>query len=439
MVLALAVFGLTYVAIATEKIDRSIAAMLGGVAAIFLGLVPYEEAMQFIDLNAIFLIVGMMIVVNVLAETGVFEWFAISIARKGRGNGSVIFVGLLLATAFLSAFLDSVTTVILMAPVTILITQLLEIPAVPFLILEAIFSNIGGTATMIGNPPSVLIGSQGHLTFNAFLFNLAPIVAIIVVASCLVLLPLFRRTVRVEKAARGRVMDSIPSLAITDRRTLRRALVIAALMLAAFVTSHQTHLSPGIIALAGAMLMLLFCRCEPTAIMQKVEWNTVFFFIGLFIVLGALEHNGVFSRMVAVLLDVTGGDFMYTVIAILWFSAIVSAVLDNIPLVLALIPVIQGLIPVFGDKMGLANAPDALMLQVAEPMYWALALGACLGGNGLLIGASANVVIAQVARRNGYELTFGRFAKYGLPMMVGTLILATIYLYLRYFLLRQAQ
>lgn len=432
MIGSLIIFTITYVFIASEKIDKTAAALLGAAAVIMLGYVPYEAALEAVDLNVILLLVGMMLVMNFLSETGVFEWMAVVIAKRAKGSGPKIFLMFLFATAILSALLDNVTTVILMAPITILIAEMLAIPAAPFLILEAIASNIGGTATLIGDPPNIIIGSRAGLSFNQFLYNLAPIIVLM----CLVLFPalsfVFRRNLVVTDVARTRIERTRPELAILDPQGLRRGLVVFGLILLGFFVGRALHIEPGIIAIAGALVMGIVCGKNLHHALEKVEWATVFFFIGLFMLIGALEHNGLFEWLGEFIFDVTGGDYLMTVMVILWFAAISSAIVDNIPLVIAMIPLIQNIVPQFAERMGVTD-PAVVQASIAEPLFWSLALGACLGGNGTLVGASANVVVTQIARRNNYPVTFLGFTAYGAPVMVVTLVFSTVYLYLRYF------
>lgn len=427
------IFLITYVFIATEWIEKSAAALLGATAVIMLHYIPYEEALHKIDLNVIFLLIGMMMVVNILARTGFFEWISIMLAKVAKGNGMLILVFFLLATALISALLDNVTTVILIAPVTILLTQILEIPTVPVLILEAVYSNIGGTATMIGDPPNILIGSKTALHFNDFILNLGPIVGITLLVSIPMVMIIFRKQTRTAQKARDLIANSRPEAAILQPIVLRRALIILGLIIIGFLAGRVLDVEPGIVALGGAFLMAIVCKIDLHKIMEKVEWGTILFFVGLFMLIGALEHIGLFEKMGHVILDLCGGNLLATAIAILWFSALASAIVDNIPLVMAMIPLVKGIVPVFSAQMGIAAMPHLVNAQIKEPLLWALALGACLGGNGSLIGASANVVVAQIARQNNYKLTFWSFAKIGFPMMLLSLTLSTAYIYLRYF------
>jgi len=399
MLLPILVFLLIYFFIATEIIDKTIAALIGAGLMIGLHFVHYEEALHAIDLNVIFLLIGMMIVVNTLTDTGVFEWLAIKLARIAKGNGLLITVFFMILTAVLSAFLDNVTTVILMAPITILLCQLLEMPAVPVLIMEAVFSNIGGAATLVGDPPNILIGSQTHLSFNDFILNMTPPVLITMVLLLGVMALMFRKQMKTTEQTRKRIEQSRPDKAILQPVVLKKALVVFGLILAGFFCGRLLNIEPGIIALAGAMVMVLVCKKDIHHSLVHVEWNTILFFAGLFMMIAALEHHHVFEKMGDFILHICGGNLMATTLTILWFSAIASAIVDNIPLVMAMIPLVKGIIPVFAQQLGIDD-PLLVQSQIAEPLLWALALGACLGGNGTLVGASANVVIAQVANRN---------------------------------------
>lgn len=434
MIGSIVIFGITYLAIATEKLDKTAAALLGASAAIMLHIVPYEVALHAIDMNVIFLLVGMMVSVNILASTGVFEWVAVKIAQQAKGNGLLILIFFLLATAVMSAFLDNVTTIILIAPITILISEILDLPAVPFLILEALASNIGGAGTLVGDPPNVIIASQTGLSFNEFIINMGPPVLVMLGGGVFMAVVFFKKQMTVPEANKVRIMEAKPEMAILDAPRLKRALAVFSLILVGFFVSHAVGIEPGIIALGGSLVMAIVCGADLHHALEKVEWASVFFFIGLFMLIGALEHNGVFEAMGLILTEYTQGNFLLTVMTVLWVSAILSAIVDNIPLVIAMLPLLASIIPVFGVEMGLSNDPEALRTQVAEPLYWSLALGACLGGNGSLVGASANVVVAQIARRNNYNLSFWAFTKYGLPTMLGTLVIASGYLYLRYFI-----
>ena len=432
MTTVLIIFALTYILIASERIDKAAAVFFGTAFVVMFDVAPYTKLLGYIDLNVIYLLVGMMIIVGVLAATGIFEWIAITLAQAAKGNGMMIMVLFLCATALLSAFLDNVTTVILVAPITILVTQILEIPTVPLLILEAIFSNIGGTSTLVGDPPNVIIGSQAGLTFNDFLFNLTPPVAGIAIVTLAILAYWMRKSVRVAEDIKSRVMRAHPDKAIVDAKGLRRALPVFFLVIAGFMTGHYFHLEAGLVAIVGALVMAVVTGQSVHDLLEKVEWATIFFFMGLFMLIGAMEYRGVFEWLGGEVIAATRGNLLATCLAVLWVSAIFSAIVDNIPLVIAMIPLIKHIIPGFAASMGLAD-PQIVAVEIAEPLYWSLALGACLGGNGSLIGASANVVISQIARRNQYHLSFWDFTRYGFPLMILSVAISSVYICVRYF------
>ena len=422
MIASIIIFIIVYLLLATEKVEKSVAAVLGAVAVMLLNLISFEEAIAFIDFNVIFLLIGMMTCVAILAETGFFEWAAVGSAKIVKGNGFLILVAILALTMLFSALLDNVTTVVLLAPVTILLTQILELPTMPFLILVAMASNIGGTATLIGDPPNIIIGSDAQLSFMDFILNLSPIVLVIGSVFILTSIFFFRKHLRIPANIQLRVMDSLPSRAIRDWKKMYKALFIFALIFVGFFLHHTVHLEPGIIALGGMALMLLVCRSESESMLKIVEWDVILFFIGLFIVIGALEKNGAIDHLAAGMLKLCGSNIMLTSLVILCGSAIFSSVLDNIPFVIVMMPLIEKFI----HQSGMTGLDP-------KPLYWALALGACLGGNGTIIGASANVVITKIGERNGYKITFVHFLKYGVFFMIQSVIIAGIYLIIRYF------
>ena len=432
MWIGVAIFAAAYLFIASEKVDKTIAAMLGAGLMIALGVAGFNDMLGKIDLNVLGLLIGMMVIVNIMATTGVFEYLAVKIARQTKGNGVLVVMEFLLATAFISAFMDNVTTVILMAPVTILITQLLRLPTVPILIMEAIFSNIGGTATLIGDPPNILIGASCNLSFNDFLINLTPVVLIVMAVTLGVVLLQMRKNLRTAPSAVAQVRLTEPKLAILEPARPSRSMWVFAFVLLGFFTSRLTGLEPGIIAICGAFVMALVCKIELSHMLEKVEWNTILFFSGLFMMVGALEIDGVFNSLGQWMIHMTDGNFALTMMIILWGSAILSAVIDNIPLVISMIPLIQSIVPIFAGQMGIAGSEELITAQIREPLFWALALGACLGGNGTLIGASANVVVCQIARKNRYPVTFWQFTRYGFPLMILSVAICSVYLYFRY-------
>lgn len=419
------IFSLAYVFIATEKIHKTIVAVIGASLMVLFGLVSFEKATEAVDLNVIFLLVGMMTSVHILSKTGFFEWFAISVAKIARGNPLKIMILLLGVTALLSAFLDNVTTIVLLAPVTILIMQLLELPPAPLLILEAIASNIGGTATLIGDPPNIIIGSQAHLSFTQFLVHLGPVVLVIFSVFILTSVFLFSRKFVVSEKIRKRMREAIPHLAIVDQKNMVRSLIVFGLTFFGFFFHSVIDLEPGVIALLGAMVMMIVCRSKSDETLMAVEWGVIFFFIGMFMMIAGLEENGVITWIAKHLIALAGHHLFLTCLIVLWGSAIFSAILDNIPFVIVMIPLVEQLIEHFSGTPG--------HLVNTQPLWWALALGACLGGNGTLIGASANIVMSRIGERNRCQVSFGRFFKYGFPFMIQSMVIATIYLWIRYF------
>lgn len=432
MILAVLIFIIVYFFIATEKIDKTVIVIIGAFAMLALRLISFEAAAAAIDLNVIFLLVGMMTSVFILSKTGFFEWIAMIVAKSAKGNPMLIMIFFLSLTATLSAFLDNVTTIILLAPLTILIAQILEISPVPFLILEAIASNIGGTATLIGDPPNIIIGSQANLSFNDFLINLGPIIGIVFIVFLATVYLIFRKRWNISDQVKSRVTESLPHLAIIDKKNMNRALGVLAVIFLGFFTHTLTHLTPGIIALVGSMVMIFLCRAEIDKIFTRVEWGVIFFFIGLFMIVAGLEHNGVMSALAGFLIKAAGMNLFLLCIIILCGSALFSAVLDNIPFVITMIPIIKELIVHLSRHYGIVD-PVLIQSKIAHPLWWALALGACLGGNGTLIGASANVVAAKISERNKYPMRFIYFSKYGFLFMVQSVAICAIYIWIRYF------
>lgn len=431
MIFSIIIFLITYFLIATEKIDKTVAALIGGTAMLFFQIATPSVLLSKIDINVLGLLIGMMIMVDIIASTGFFEWLAIVIAKKAKGRGLLILIEFVVITAILSALLDNVTTIILIAPITILICQILEIPTVPLLILEALFSNIGGTATMIGDPPNIIIGSKTSYTFLSFITNLAPIVIVVAIASILVICIFFRKSYKIKPSAVDRTSKTIPALAIVEPLRMKKSLIVFSIALIFFFLSHFLHIEAGVIAIAFAMIMILVCNMNIHHILAKVEWGTIMFFVGLFMLIGGLESAGVIEVIGNSILSLTQGNLFITVLTILWVSAILSAIIDNIPLVIAMIPMIKSIVPIFAANMGLTGAD--VIVQIEAPMFWALALGACFGGNGTLVGASANIIVSRIATKNNYKLSFWDFTKYGIPITLVSLVLSSFYIYLRYF------
>ncbi len=423
VILALVIFTGAYVFIATEWVSRMTVALVGAGLMIVIGAtddhgVLFSEKTG-IDWNVIFLLLGMMIIVGILQQSGVFEFLAIWAAKRARGRPFVIMVMLVVITAVLSAFLDNVTTVLLIAPVTLLICDRLAVPVAPFLIAEVMASNIGGTATLIGDPPNIIIASRAGLSFNDFIVNLAPIVAILLVVFIGLCWVLFRKQMRFDPERVDRVMALNPREAIRDIPLLVKSLVVIALVLTGFVLHSVVDIGPAIIALLGAGLLVLITRLEPRKIFADVEWETLLFFVGLFIMVGSLVNLGVIEQVGKVAIDAIGDNYFGAASGLLFGSAIVSGIVDNIPYVATLAPLTSDLVQAGG--------------AAAHPLWWALALGADLGGNLTAIGASANVVVLGIAKRAGHPISFWSFTKYGVLVTFVTISLCLPYIWLRYF------
>lgn len=427
--LAISILLVVYVAIMMEKFNRAVLSLLGAGLMILSGVLTQEMAVQGIDFNTIGLLTGMMVIVAVSQKTGMFQYVAIRAAKLAKGRPWGILVMLSVVTAVFSAFLDNVTTVLLIAPVTLLITDALGVKPYPFLFAQILASNIGGTATLIGDPPNIMIGSQAHLSFSDFLINLAPIIPVIFIATLGVIWLMFGRSMHATDEARELVMSFNEREAIKDITLLKKSLLVLALVIGGFTAAHTLHLEPATIALFGAALLLLLQTWSGNlqardkafeGIMAEVEWTTIFFFVGLFIVVTGVEHVGAIGWLAKKTLELTGGDFNATAAAILWISAFASAVIDNIPFVATMIPMIENMAPTFGGEHAII------------PLWWALALGACLGGNGSLIGASANLIVAGFAQRAGYPIAFMQFIKHAFGLMLLSIVISHAYLYLRY-------
>ncbi|MNL08123.1 Na(+)/H(+) antiporter NhaD [compost metagenome] len=417
---AIGIFLVIYALIISEKIHRTIVAMLGGILMVAFGIVSQETALHHIDFNTLGLLVGMMIIVSITAETGLFKYIAIWAAKKVKGEPVRILIVLGIITAFGSAFLDNVTTVLLMVPVTFSITRQLKVNPVPFLFTEIIASNVGGTATLIGDPPNIMIGSAvKELTFMAFISNLTPIIIIIMLTYIPLLVLMFRKKIQTTPELKASLLKLDNSELITDHKLLRKCLVILGLTILGFFLHQAIHLESATVALAGAFLLLLMTG-EHTMekALTRVEWTTIFFFVGLFVLVSGLVETGVIAELAARAIQWTGGDPLATSMLILWLSAIASAFLDNIPFVATMIPMIQEM-----GQMGVQNL---------EPLWWSLALGTCLGGNGTLIGASANLIVAGLAGKEGHPIRFVDYLKLGFPLMLLSIVLSSVYIYLRY-------
>ncbi len=413
------VFLVAYALIASERFDRTVVALLGGFGVVALGVIDQKEAFAAIDLNVIFLLAGMMVMAGVLAKTGFFEMVAIRAVKVSDGRPFRLLVTLSLVTALLSAFLDNVTTVVLLVPITLSIAGALGVSPYPFLVSQILASNIGGTATLIGDPPNILIGSHAGLDFGAFLVNLGPVVLIIMAVYLLTLRLFFAADLHVDSDRRQAVMALNDRNAIRDWRLLTVSLVVLGATMLGFLLHKPLGLEVATIALLGAAALMLAARVDPHEALREVEWSTLFFFVGLFVLVESVVHTGIVGSVANFIADAVGGHAGAAVVAVLWFSAGASAVVDNIPYAASAVPVVDDLVA--------AGLP-------AEPLWWSLALGACLGGNLTIVGASANVVVANMAKRSGHSIRFFEFFKYGSVVVVESLAISTLYLWLRYLL-----
>jgi Na+/H+ antiporter NhaD/arsenite permease-like protein len=419
---AAVIFVVTYIVVVSERVHKTAAALAGAVIMIVFRVLDQEEAFAAIDLNVIFLLAGMMMIVNILGKTGIFQWVAIRSARLGQGRPLRILIILALVTALASAFLDNVTTVVLIAPVTVFVAGSLGVSAVPFLIAEALASNIGGTATLIGDPPNILIASgPAALNFNDFVVNVAPIILIILAFYVLSMRFLFFRGVSVDEDARARVMAMDEREVITNPNLLRISLIVLGLTLVGFVLHGPLGYEPATVALLGAAALLVVTREDPHDILREVEWSTLFFFVGLFIVVGGVDKVGILEHVGKWTSDVTAGSRTAATMLLLWMSAFLSGIVDNIPYTTAMIPVVEEMNKELGS-------------HASNSLWWALALGADLGGNLTVIAASANVIVANLAERGGQRIPFWQFFRYGIVVTAGSMLLSTVYLWLRYLL-----
>jgi Na+/H+ antiporter NhaD/arsenite permease-like protein len=427
MTVSTVILCVTYGVIIWDKLNRAIVALLGAAVMVVIGVLDQNEALKGVDWNTIGLLTGMMILVSISRRSGMFEYLAIWSAQKAKASPAGILLLLQITTALVSALLDNVTTVLLVVPVTLAITKELDVPPYPFLFAQVFASNIGGTATLIGDPPNILIGSLVGLDFNAFLIHLAPVIVVIMAVQALMIHLLWGRTLKSTPARQALVMGMSAKETIVDWTLLKQSLVVLIVVIAGFVLARPLHLEPATIAMAGAALLMLLDNWQHhnSANVHKtfgdVEWITIFFFVGLFIVVHGVEVGGLLHLLANALVAATGGDLAAAGYAILWASAFLSAVVDNIPFVATMIPLIKSMAPAFGG-------PDKI-----EPLWWCLSLGACLGGNGTLIGASANLTVAGIAERNGVPFRFVTYILYGMPLMIVSIAISHIYVWWRYF------
>lgn len=417
MILSLFVFLIVMLLIISEKLNRTVAALVGASIIIIAHVFSGDTALSYIDFNTIGVLIGMMIIVGIVKNTGIFEYLAIFAAKLSKGDPWRIIVSLCIITAVISAFLDNVTTVLLIVPMTFVITQTLELDPIPFLIPEIIASNIGGTATLIGDPPNIMIGSEAGLDFLDFITNLAPIIIVIFIATFVALKFMYKNKLVVSEDKKQQIISMDEKICIKNPVLLKKSLIVFSIVLLGFFFHSQLGYSSAVVALGGATLLLLISGESIDEAMLSIEWPTIFFFAGLFIIVGSLVEVGLIGKLAKIIVSLTGNNLLLTGILIIWFSAIFSAFLDNIPFVATLIPLIQA--------MGASG-------MNITPLWWAVSLGACLGGNGTLIGASANVVVAGLAEKHGYKLTYARYFKTGFPLMIMSIVLSTIYLVIFY-------
>ncbi len=424
------ILAITYAVIMSEKVNRAIVALVGSGLMIVVGVLDQDEAIKGIDWNTIGLLTGMMILVSISRRSGMFQYLAIWSAQAAKAHPAGILFILQITTAVLSAFLDNVTTVLLVVPVTLAICGTLKVPVYPYLFAEIFASNIGGTATLIGDPPNILIGSQAGLAFNDFVYHLTPVIIIVMVVQAIMIHIVWGKDLKATAESEAAVMAMNAKEAIQDWVLLRQSLIVIGLVMIGFILARPLHLEPATIAMLGAAILMLLDNWEHHnekaaqnihSTFGDVEWITIFFFIGLFIVVHGVDVGGLLNMLANKLVAATGGSLGHTGYAILWASAILSAIVDNIPFVATMIPLIKNMAPSFGGA------------EHIQPLWWCLSLGACLGGNGTLIGASANLTVAGIAERNGVPFRFMTYTLYAFPMMLVSVAICHVYLWWRYF------
>lgn len=421
-IIAIVIFVAAYALIISEKVHRTIVGLGGAMLMILFGILTQDQAIGHVDFNTLGLLMGMMIIVNITSETGLFNYLAIWAAKKVKAKPIALLVALSAITMICSALLDNVTTVLLTVPITFSITSQLKVDVKPFLISQILASNIGGTATLIGDPPNIMIGSAVGLNFMDFIFNLTAICILIFIVTEILLIVIYRRGLHTTDDLRDKVMHLKEKSQISNPRLLKKCLFVLFITISMFVLHGQLHMQTATAALTGAALLLFISYAQDEAmiakVLSKIEWLAIFFFAGLFILVGALVETGVISMLAQEAMKLTNGSLNATAMLILWMSAIASAFIDNIPFVATLIPLIQDM-----GRMGMTNL---------APLWWALSLGACLGGNGTLIGASANVVVASMAAQRGQQISFIRFMVIAFPLMLLSIVISSVYIWLRY-------
>lgn len=418
LVMAVLIFVVTYLCIISEKINRTAISLLGAVMLLLVNVVNQEEAIHHVDFNTIGLLIGMMIIVTITKRTGVFQYIAIKAAKHSKGDPWKIILTFSIITAVASAFLDNVTTILLIVPIALVIADTLEMNPIPFLVPLILAANIGGTATLIGDPPNIMIGSATGLGFMDFILNLTPIIIIIFIVVLFCLKLIYRKSLNVSDVQKNKIMELDESLAIEDFSLLKKSAAVLLLTVLGFIFHQTLGYESATVALFGAALLLLISKIEPEEVLLEIEWPTIFFFMALFVLVGGLEEVGVIKLMAEKVLAITHGNETFTIMLVLWASAIISSFLDNIPFVATMIPLIK--------SIAVMSGMDVM------PLWWALSLGACLGGNGTLVGASANVIVSGILEKHGHKLGFVEYMKVGFPIMLLTIAISSVYLLLFY-------
>lgn len=418
VVLAILIFTITYVIIMSEKINRTSIALVGAVLLLLFNVITQEAAISYIDFNTIGLLLGMMIVVNIMKRSGIFEYIAIYAAKKVHGDPWKILVIFSIITACFSALLDNVTTILLIVPIALVISDTLEINPTPFLLPLILVANIGGTATLIGDPPNIMIGSATGLGFMDFIKNLLPIVALIFLLTLFVIKLISKKKFKVDDSKKQKIMQFDENLAIKDKALMIKSIAVLLLTILGFILHQKFGYESATVAFLGASVLLLISRINPEEILIDIEWPTIFFFSALFVLVGSLEEVGVIGILAEKLIHLTKGNLFITTMVVLWGSAIASAFLDNIPFVATMIPLIKNIGVLTGINI--------------VPLWWALSLGACLGGNGTLVGASANVIVSGMLEKHGHKLSFIEYMKIGFPIMILSITVSSIYLIVFY-------
>ena len=441
--IAVGIFFTAYAVIVSEKVNKTKVAMFGAALTLLTKVLTQHDALHNIDLgvdwNVVFLLISMMIMVNIMTKTGVFQYVAIKAAKVGKGDPLRIMVIFSVVTALASALLDNVTTVLLLAPVTLFVANELELDPIPFLITMALASNIGGTATLIGDPPNIMIASKAGLDFMSFINNLAPAVIIMFIVWIIMWKIVFAKRLHVREELKARIMAMDENALIKNVKLLKMSGTVMGLTILGFVFHGVFHYEPATVALGGASLLLLISGEDPHHALAEVEWSTIFFFIGLFIIIGGTVKVGFIELLSRKMIDLTGPtptDMFTLAMVMVWFSAIASAIVDNIPFVATMNPLLVDLAEkVIGPSTDLKGF-ELMQHPTMMPVWWSLALGACLGGNGTAIGASANVIVVGLSEKAGHKITFVQFMKYGMPVMFLTVTISMGYLYLRYYVLK---